>query len=69
MAIKTEVKGTNLIVTIDISKGAIENAKPSSSGKTLLVATTNGNVPVAGCSIEGFKLALNAYVPNPAYVK
>ena len=35
---KAEIKGNQLIITIDIDK----NPKPSQSGKTLLLASTGG---------------------------
>ena len=37
-----EVKGDKLIITVDVSKTAFENAVPSSSGKTKVVASTRG---------------------------
>lgn len=37
---------------------------PSKTGKTLMVATTNGNVTVMGTEL---KVGLNAFVPNPDY--
>lgn len=56
-----ERKGDKLIVTIDTSK----TFGPSSSGKTLLVGTTEGNVDVPG--LENGKIGINVYVPNPEY--
>ena len=38
MAMKVEKKGKQLIITLDIHE-----ARPSSTGKTMLVAGTNGN--------------------------
>jgi hypothetical protein len=45
--ISHEIKGDKLIVTIDIGDGAVKAAPPSSSGKTMLVATTGGALPLA----------------------
>ncbi len=42
-----EVKGGKLIITVDVSPGAIDAAPPSSSGKTHLVGTTGGAVSIA----------------------
>ncbi len=54
-------EGSKLIITVDTSvKG-----EPSSSGKTLLVATTEGNTDVPG--LDGGKIGINVYVPNPDY--
>jgi hypothetical protein len=58
-----EHKGDQIIVTIDVSDAALKAAKPSSSGKTLMVATTNGfrrHGPVS--------VSLNCTVPNPDFV-
>lgn len=52
--IKAEVKGTTLTLTIDLkAKGA-----PSKSGKSQVIATTSGNVAIAGTN---FKMGLNVY--------
>jgi hypothetical protein len=41
-----ELKGDTLIITVDVSAKAVKAAPPSSTGKTLLVATTGGALPV-----------------------
>lgn len=38
---------------------------PSASGKTLLVASTGGNVAIGP---QGMKLGLNLYKPNPDFM-
>ena len=48
-------KGDTLVITIDLSK----NLGPSKSGKTTLIATTEGNVSVPGAGDT--KLGLNLY--------
>ena len=55
--IKIEVNqdGTEAVITIDLT----ERGKLSSSGKSVIVATTNGNVPIPGTQVV---LGLNAYV-------
>jgi len=53
--IKSEVAGNKLVLTIDISgKG-----KVSASGKSMVVASTRGNVAVA--DTKGLILGLNLY--------
>jgi hypothetical protein len=53
--IKVEVKGNIATITIDLDKrGGL-----SSSGKSVIVATTSGNVTIPGTSVI---LGLNAYV-------
>jgi len=55
---KAEVKGNKLFIEIDLEKPT-----PSSSGKTLVVASTRGNV-VTDAQVEGKPLVvgLNAYI-------
>ena len=50
-----EVKGRTLIITIDLDA----KASPSASGKTMVVASTRGNIPIEGT--DGLTLGLNAY--------
>lgn len=52
------VKGNKLTVEIDLSKDFGE----SSSGKSIVVATTSGNVSVPGR--EDVKIGINAYRPK-----
>lgn len=42
----------------------------SSTGKTLSVASSGGNIPMASVVIGGHpvKIGVNAFIPNPAYV-
>ena len=37
-----EIKGDKVVITVDISKAAIEAAQPSKSGKSKVVASTGG---------------------------
>jgi hypothetical protein len=55
---KAEIKDGNLIVTIPL-----QEPKASMSGKTLVVASTHGNVK-AGVQVQGqdVMLGLNAYI-------
>ena len=58
--VTTKVEGTKLTITIDLA----QRNGPSASGKTNIVATTEGNV-----SVDGFpeiKLGLNCYTPVAA---
>ena len=41
-----EVKGDKLIITVDVGQGALDAAPRSSSGKTQLVGTTGGQMPI-----------------------
>jgi hypothetical protein len=53
--IQIEVKGDKAIITIDLAhRGGL-----SSSGKSVIVASTGGNVPIPGTNVV---LGLNAYV-------
>ena len=53
--VQIEVKDNKAIITIDLNK----EFGPSKSGKTIVVATTRGNVPVPGA--EAYRLGLNCY--------
>lgn len=55
--IVAEVNGNTLTLTIDLK----HRGEPSRSGKTIRVASSEGNKPVPGTDI---RLGLNAYVPN-----
>lgn len=59
MNVKSEIKGDDhLILTIDLSAKARRQAKPSSTGKTQLIATTNGFINYGDA-----KVSLNATIP------
>lgn len=55
--IKATVKGSTLTLEIDLK----QRLGKSKSGKTILVASTGGNIKVEGTEIF---LGLNAYVPE-----
>lgn len=52
-----EVKDGKAIITIELA----HRGKPSSSGKSIMVATTGGNLTIPGTDVV---LGLNAYVRN-----
>ncbi len=58
MAMEVEIKDNKLHIIIDL-----ERPKPSASGKTLVIASTRGNV-VTPAHIEGKPviIGLNAYI-------
>jgi hypothetical protein len=58
MAMTVEMKGNKLIIEIDL-----EEPTPSSSGKTLVVASTHGNA-VTNIEIDGkpITIGINAYI-------
>lgn len=56
---KVEIKDGNLVITIPVANPP----EPSKSGKTLLVATTGGNVKTAAlCQGKPITIGLNAYI-------
>jgi CTP:molybdopterin cytidylyltransferase MocA len=57
--VKFSVNGNKLTITVDITAAG----EASKTGKTKLVASTHGAVPVE-CSRAGLKVALNVMVPN-----
>jgi hypothetical protein len=56
--VSTKIENDKLIITIDMGKAAIEGARPSASGKTVLVASTGGAVPLS-CAHAAVSLSLN----------
>jgi len=50
-----EVKGSTLVITCDLN----QDHGPSKSGKTTIIATTEGNMAIPGH--DGVKLGLNLY--------
>ena len=42
MNVKGQIKGDTLVLFIDVSKAAREQANPSKSGKSKILATTSG---------------------------
>jgi len=58
MAMNVEIKGKKLVIEIDLEKPT-----PSSSGKTLVVASTRGNVATS-VEVDGkpVTIGLNAYI-------
>jgi hypothetical protein len=53
--VELEIKGNKLIITADLTK----DFGPSKSGKTTIIATTEGNPSIPGN--ENIKLGLNLY--------
>ena len=60
MAIEAKIEGKKLIITCDLEEGT-----PSASGKTLVVASTRGNMKT-DLTIDGkpLTIGLNAYIPK-----
>jgi len=58
MALKVEIKDNKLFIEIDLGKPT-----PSSSGKTIIVASTHGNT-VTAAEVDGKPviIGLNAYI-------
>ena len=58
MALNAEIKGEQLVITIDL-----QEPKPSASGKTLVVATSHGN-QTTDAEINGQPVivGVNAYI-------
>ena len=53
--VQIEVNDNKAVITIDLSK----DFGPSKSGKTIVVATTRGNVPIPGA--ETVRIGINCY--------
>ena len=61
--VEVSQKNGKLLIEIDTSANAVKAAMPSSTGKTKLLATTNGSVAVDG-GPDGLKFQLNVMIPN-----
>jgi hypothetical protein len=62
MTIKTEMKGDNLVITVDCSQAARDVATVSSTGKTRMLGTTSGFTALA--TPHGIvKASLNVTIP------
>ena len=55
--IKTEVKGTSLVITVDVSEKAIHESGFTSNGRSKLVASSQGVVAIEG--LRGLAFGLN----------
>jgi hypothetical protein len=53
--VTVKVEGNKLVIEVDLTK----ELRPSSSGKTILIASSEGNANVPGH--EGVKFGLNVY--------
>jgi hypothetical protein len=58
--IEMKIEGNRLIITVDLNK----EYGPSSSGKNIIVATTEGNQSVPGREEHGIKIGVNVYKKN-----
>ena len=58
---KVELKGNDLVITIPAN---LTDPSPSASGKSLVVASTQGNVTLPDVQVKGKNLTigLNAYI-------
>ncbi|GCE19887.1 hypothetical protein [Dictyobacter kobayashii] len=54
-----KIEGNKLIIAVDLG----QEYGPSSSGKSITIASTEGNIAIPGC--EEFKIGLNIYKPRP----
>jgi hypothetical protein len=55
--VQMKVEGDKLTITVDLSK----EFGPSASGKTIIVASTEGNQTIDGYKTESHKIGLNIY--------
>jgi len=58
--VEFEVQGNQLVIVVDLT----QELGISSSGKSLIIATTSGNIAVPG--FEDIKVGLNVYRPQQA---
>lgn len=56
--VEMKVQGEKLVITVDLAR----SLGPSGSGKSMIIASTGGNVSVPGH--EAVKIGLNVYRPQ-----
>ncbi len=56
--VKATMKGKRIVIELEIGEG-----RPSSTGKSLVVATTSGYMPIDGAQ-NGERLSLTVIKPN-----
>ena len=59
--VEMRVEGKRLVITVDLDK----SFGASSSGKNVIIASTEGNQSVPGPNEEGVKIGLNVYMKKP----
>jgi hypothetical protein len=59
--VEAKVQGDKLIITIDLTK----NFGLSGSGKSIIIASTEGNISVPVPGHEDVKIGVNVYRPGP----
>jgi hypothetical protein len=55
--IEMKIEGSHLVITVDLNK----EFGPSSSGKNIIIASTEGNQTVPGREDQGIKIGVNIY--------
>jgi hypothetical protein len=53
------IRGSKLTIEVDLSSTAQANARPSTTGKTMLIATTGGKVDLPPLNGHAVSFALN----------
>ncbi len=60
--IEMKLEGSKLIIKVDLA----QDFGPSSSGKSIIIASTEGNQSIPGWEDKGVKIGLNVYKKKPA---
>ena len=60
--VEMQLKGDILTIRVDVTK----EFGPSASGKTIIIATTEGNIPIP--EKDDVKIGLNVYRKKPAAI-
>ncbi|MBN2497982.1 MAG: hypothetical protein JXR96_25535 [Deltaproteobacteria bacterium] len=55
--VEMQLQGNKLVITVDLTK----EYGPSSSGKSIIIASSEGNQSVPGREEDGIKVGLNVY--------
>ena len=64
--VEHRIEGDKLIITVGIGKAALDAAPPSGSGKTNLVGSTSGALPIPGPKGIALSYSLNVMAKKVA---
>ena len=65
--IKMTVKGTKLVITADLSVLESGEVELSNKGKSYVIASTGGNIPLKKEGYEKVMVGMNVYIPKKYY--
>lgn len=65
--VKMTIKGTKLVITADLGVLETGEVELSSKGKSYVIASTGGNIPLRKEGYEKVLVGMNVYIPKKYY--